>query len=451
MDSRAAHRIVWCAEVVGQSEDPRGHDDARGRTLRPLARRDGTGIRHPVRHTSHIQAGVPARVLLLRGRDRDGAVARCLEGQSLHPDRAALDRRLSPRSIDLLLRTRLMQVGIDSFAAAFDENSRAVNPAERLRQLVQQIEHADEVGLDAFGIGEHHRREFLDSAPAVILGAAAARTQRIRLTSAVTVLSAQDPVRAFQHFATLDLLSRGRAEMIVGRGSSIEAFPLFGFSLDDYDALFAEKLDLLLNIRANEHVHWSGQYRPALTGQGVYPRPVQNPLPIWLGVGGTPQSFVRAGQLGLPLMVAIIGGEPRRFRPLIDRYRETGMQHGYSAAQLKVGVHMLGYVADTTQEAADTFFPGYAKAMTDIGKERGWPAMTRASFDAQRGRDGALLIGSPDEVVDKILRHAEALGGFSRISFQMNVASLPQAKMMHAIDAIGARVLPSLRQAETDR
>src|SRR5260221_1171788 len=265
-----------------------------------------------------------------------------------------------------------MQVGIDSFAAAFDDSSRAVSPQERLRQLVEQIEHADEVGLDAFGVGEHHRREFLDSAPAVILGAAAARTQRIRLTSAVTVLSAEDPVRAFQNFATLDLLSRGRAEMIVGRGSSIEAFPLFGFRLEDYDALFAEKLDLLLNIRAHEHVHWSGQYRPALTGQGVYPRPMQNPLPVLLGVGGTPQYFLRAGQLGLPLMVAIIGGEPPRFPPLIDLYRETGRQHGYLAEQLKVGAHMLGYVADTTQEAADTFVPGYAKAMTDIGKERGW-------------------------------------------------------------------------------
>src|SRR5213592_4845068 len=262
-----------------------------------------------------------------------------------------------------------MQVGIDSFAAAFDENSRALNPADRLRQLVEQIEHADEVGLDVFGVGEHHRREFLDSAPAVILGAAAVRTQRIRLTSAVTVLSAEDPVRAFQNFATIDLLSRGRAEMVVGRGSSIEAFPLFGFRLEDYDALFAEKLDLLLNIREHEHVEWSGKFRPALTGQGVYPRPVQNPLPIWLGVGGTPQSFARAGALGLPLMVAIIGGEPRRFRPLIDLYRETGTRHGFSAGQLKVGVHMLGYVAETTEEAADDFFPGYAKAMTDIGKE----------------------------------------------------------------------------------
>src|SRR5712672_233273 len=221
-----------------------------------------------------------------------------------------------------------MQVGIDSFAA-FDENSLAVNPAERLRQLVQQIEHADEVGLDAFGVGEHHRRDFLDSAPEVILGAAAARTQQIRLTSAVTVLSAEDPVRVFQSFATLDLLSRGRAEMVVGRGSSIEAFPLFGFDLDDYDALFAEKLELLLKVREEEHVHWSGRFRPALTGQGVYPRPLQQPLPIWVGVGGTPQSFVRAGTLGLPLMVAIIGGEPKRFRSLIDLYREAGRRAGH--------------------------------------------------------------------------------------------------------------------------
>jgi probable LLM family oxidoreductase len=339
-----------------------------------------------------------------------------------------------------------VQIGIDSFAAAFDENSRAVNPAERLRQLIEQIEHADDVGLDAFGVGEHHRSEFLDSAPAVILGAAAVRTQRIRLTSAVTVLSADDPVRAFQNFATLDLLSRGSAEMIVGRGSSIEAFPLFGYRLEDYDALFEEKLDLLLNIRAHEHAHWAGRFRPTLTGQGVYPRAVQNPLPIWLGVGGTPKSFVRAGALGLPLMVAIIGGEPRRFGSLIDLYRQTGKEHGHAPEQLRVGAHMLGYVAGSTQEAADTFYPGYAKAMTDIGKERGWPPMTRASFDAQRGPTGALLIGSPDEVVDKILRHSEALGGISRLSFQINAASLPQIKMMRAIDAVGARVVPPLHQ-----
>ena len=339
-----------------------------------------------------------------------------------------------------------MQVGIDSFAAAHDDASRAVSASQRLRNLVDQIEHADQVGLDSFGIGEHHRSEFLDSAPAVILGAAAARTQRIRLTSAVTVLSAADPVRVFQNFATLDLLSQGRAEMVVGRGSFIEAFPLFGLRLEDYDSLFAENLDLLLTIREHEHVHWSGKHRAALTGQGVYPRPLQNPLPIWLGVGGTPQSFVRAGALGLPLMVAIIGGETRRFRPLIDLYREAGARAGHPADQLKVGVHSLGYVAATTQEAADDFFPGYARAVGDIGKERGWSPPTRAGFDAQRGPQGALLIGNPDEVAEKIIRHSEALGGISRITFQMNASSLPHAKLMEAIDLLGTRVAPALRE-----
>lgn len=339
-----------------------------------------------------------------------------------------------------------MQVGIDSFAAAFDETSRAVNPSERLQDLVKQIERADQVGLDAFGVGEHHRRDFLDSAPAVILGAAAARTQRIRLTSAVTVLSAADPVRVFQEFATLDLLSQGRAEMVVGRGSFVEAFPLFGLRLEDYDSLYAEKLDLLLKIRDNEHVHWSGEYRPALTGQGVYPRPLQNPLPIWVGVGGTPESFVRAGVLGLPLMVAIIGGETRHFRPLIDLYREAGRRAGHSPDQLKVGIHSLGYVAETTQQAADDFFPGYARAFTDVGKERGWRPVTRADFDAQRGSQGALIIGDPDEVVKKIVRHSKALGSISRITFQMNAASLPHVKLMRAIELIGTQVAPALRE-----
>jgi probable LLM family oxidoreductase len=339
-----------------------------------------------------------------------------------------------------------MEVGIDSFAAAFDDASLAVNPSERLQDLVKQIERADQVGLDVFGVGEHHRREFLDSAPAVILGAAAMRTQRIRLTSAVTVLSAADPVRVFQEFATLDLLSRGRAEMVVGRGSSIEAFPLFGLRLEDYDSLFAEKLDLLLKIRDNEHVHWSGEYRPTLTGQGIYPRPLQKPLPIWVGVGGTPESFVRAGVLGLPLMVAIIGGETHHFRPLIDLYREAGRRAGHSPDQLKVGIHSLGYIAETTQEAADDFFPGYARAFTDIGKERGWRAVTRAGFDAQRGSQGALIIGDPDEVVKKIVRHSKALGGISRITFQMNAASLPNVKMMRAIELLGTRVAPALRE-----
>ena len=339
-----------------------------------------------------------------------------------------------------------MQIGIDSFAAAHTESSRALSATDRLRNLIEEIELADQVGLDVFGIGEHHRKEFLDSAPAVILSAAAARTKSIRLTSAVTVLSAADPVRIFQQFATVDLISQGRAEMVVGRGSSIEAFPLFGFSLDDYDELFAEKLGLLLEIRENEHVTWSGKYRPPLTGQGVYPRPVQNPLPIWIGVGGTPASFARAGTLGLPLMVAIIGGETRRFRRLVDLYWEAGARAGHSRDQLKVGVHSLGYVAETTEEAANEFFPGYARAFTDIGKERGWPPATRAGFDAQRGKYGALLIGSPDEVAEKIIRHSEALGGVSRFTFQMNAASLPHAKLMKAIEVLGTRVAPLLRE-----
>jgi alkanesulfonate monooxygenase SsuD/methylene tetrahydromethanopterin reductase-like flavin-dependent oxidoreductase (luciferase family) len=253
-------------------------------------------------------------------------------------------------------------------------------------------------------------------------------------------------VRVFQEFATLDLLSQGRAEMVVGRGSFIDAFPLFGLPLEAYDRLFEEKLDLLLKIRENEQVHWTGEFRPALTGQGVYPRPVQDPLPIWVGVGGTPKSFARAGALGLPLMVAIIGGEPRRFRPLIDLYRETGERFGHAPEQLKVGVHSLGYVAATAREAADDFFPGYAKAIASVAKERGWGAATRSGFDAQRGPDGALLIGEPEEVAEKILRHSEALGGISRITFQMNASSLPHAKLMKAIEAIGEHVAPAVRR-----
>jgi probable LLM family oxidoreductase len=343
----------------------------------------------------------------------------------------------------------MMQIGIDSFAAAHDDASLSVSPSERLLRLVEQIELADQIGLDVFGVGEHHRREFLDSAPAVILAAAAARTQHIRLTSAVTVLSAADPVRVFQEFATLDLLSQGRTEMVVGRGSSIEASPLFGLNLEDYDSLFEEKLDLLLKIRDNEHVYWTGEYRPTLNGQGVYPRPLQKPLPIWIGVGGTPESFVRAGLLGLPLMVAIIGGETSRFRPLVDLYREAGRRAGHLPDQLKVGVHSLGYVAENTQEAVDDFFPGYAHTMTEIGKERGWPKMTRASFDSQRGPQGALLVGDPDEVVEKIVRQSKALGGISRITFMMNPASLPHAKLMRATQLIGTRVAPALRRSQS--
>jgi probable LLM family oxidoreductase len=340
-----------------------------------------------------------------------------------------------------------LEIGIDSFAAAFGEESQTVSPSDRLRNLVDQIERADRVGLDSFGVGEHHRKEFLDSAQAVILGAAAVRTEKIRLTSAVTVLGSSDPVRVFENFATIDLLSRGRAEIVVGRGSSIESFPLFGYSLEDYDKLFAEKLELLLEIRKNENVYWSGKYRPSLDGQGIYPRPVQNPLPIWLGVGGTPQSFARAGVLGLPLMVAIIGGRTRAFRPLIDLYRESWARAGHPPGQMKVGLHSPGYVAETSREAADDYYPGWASAIETVGKERGWSPMSRHDFDAQTGPEGAFIIGDPDEVAEKIIHHSKALGGVSRVTFQMNAASLPHDKMLRAIELLGKRVAPAVREA----
>lgn len=340
-----------------------------------------------------------------------------------------------------------MEIGIDSFAAANlnnGYNSATIN-ADSIAHLLQRIKRADEVGLDVFGIGEHHRKEFLDAAPAVILAAAAAQTSRIRLTSAVTVLSAADPVRVFQEFATLDLISRGRAEMVVGRGSFTESFPLFGLKLQDYDQLFSEKLDLLLKIRENEVITWSGKFRPALVNQAIYPRPLQNPFPIWLGVGGTPESFVRAGTLGLPLVVAIIGGETRRFRPLIDLYREAGRRAGHPPEKLKVGLHSLGYVAETTEQATEEFFPGYAEVFTRIGRERGWPPVTRAHFNAQNGFFGAFLVGSPEDVAAKILRHSEALGGISHVSFQMDNANLPAEKLLKSIELIGAHLAPIVR------
>lgn len=342
-----------------------------------------------------------------------------------------------------------MEVGIDSFAAMFSGNiSKTINDADAMEQLLDRIVHADQAGLDIFGIGEHHRKGFLDSAPTLILSAAAARTTRIRLTSAVTVLSAADPVRVFQNFATLDLISRGRAEMVAGRGSFIDAFPLFGYNLQDYDQLFEEKLGLLLKIRENEFVDWSGKFRPALKHQPVYPRPIQDSLPIWVGVGGTPQSFVRAGTLGLPLMVAIIGGETRQFRPLIDLYREAGKRAGFKPEQLKVGIHSLGYVANTSKKAIDDFFPGYAESMTKIGKERGWPPMTKSRFEAQMGPGGALLVGSPEEVAEKILRHSDALGGISRLTFQMDSAELPHEKLMQSIELIGTHIKPLVANPE---
>jgi probable LLM family oxidoreductase len=341
-----------------------------------------------------------------------------------------------------------MQIGIDSFAAAISDpgTGATLSPAERLRDLLAEIEFADKVGLDVFGIGEHHRAEFLDSAPAVILAAAASRTKTIRLTSAVTVLSAADPVRVFQEFATLDLISQGRAEIVAGRGSFVESYPLFGLKLEDYDSLFAEKLELLLAIRENTNVHWSGKHRAPLTGQGVYPRPLQNPLPIWVGVGGSPESFVRAGSLGLPLMVAIIGGEPHRFRPLIDLYRAAGQRAGHPADKLIVGLHSIGFLADTTEQAADDFYPGYAHTFNEIGKERGWSRTTRAQFDATRGPTGALLIGDAETVAEKILYVNEALGGISRITFQMGVSTVPHPKMMRAIEILGTQVAPMVRR-----
>src|SRR5271154_5971203 len=342
-----------------------------------------------------------------------------------------------------------MQIGIDSFAALVPDpiTGTTVTAQQRIAHLLQEITLADQVGLDVFGIGEHHRPEFLDSAPPVILGAAATRTKNIRLTSAVTVLSAADPVRVFQEFATLDLISHGRAEIVAGRGSFIESYPLFGLQLDDYDSLFAEKLDLLLAIRENTHVTWSGKHRAPLTGQGIYPRPLQNPLPIWVGVGGTPASFVRAGKLGLPLMVAIIGGEPKRFRPLVDAYREAGRRAGHPTEKLTVGLHSIGFLGDTTAQAADDFYPGYAHTFTEIGKERGWPPTTRAQFDAVRGPTGALLIGDAETVAEKILYDNEVLGGISRITFQMGVSTLPHQKMMRAIEILGTKVAPIVRKA----
>ena len=341
-----------------------------------------------------------------------------------------------------------MQIGIDSFIAAGSEGDpgEPLTPVQRIQNLLEEVALADEVGLDAFGIGEHHRAEYLDSAPAVVLAAAAARTSQIRLTSSVTVLSAADPVRVYQEFATLDLIAKGRAEIVAGRGSFIEAFPLFGFDVRDYDALFAEKLDLLLKIRASKEITWSGRFRPALKEQAIYPRPLQDPLPIWLGVGGTPESFVRAGTLGLPLMVAIIGGEPHRFRPLIDLYREAGRRAGHPPESLKVGLHMIGFIGETTAEAKDEFFPGYARAFTKIGQERGWPPTTRAQFEAVCGPKGALMIGDAPTIAEKILYVNEALGGIARLNFQMTVAALPHEAMLRSIRLLGTKLAPLVRE-----
>lgn len=339
------------------------------------------------------------------------------------------------------IKNIIMEIGIDSFASAM-YGSNALSSVDAMEQLLERIVFADEVGLDVFGIGEHHKKEFLDSAPVVILAAAAASTKRIRLTSAVTVLSAADPVRVYQSFATLDLISKGRAELVVGRGSSVEAYPLFGFSLNDYDSLFKEKLDLLLKVRDQEFVSWSGKFRARLENQPVYPRALQEKLPVWLGVGGTPESFVRAGSLGLPLMVAVIGGETHRFSPLVDLYREAGQAAGFTPDQLKVGLHSPGYVGASDEEAIADYYPGYSELWTKLGRERGWPAVTKGQFDNLIAPRGVLVVGGPERVAEKLLRHSEALGGVDRFTFQMDNAGLTHKQLMKSIEQIGTKVIP---------
>ena len=343
----------------------------------------------------------------------------------------------------------MMEIGIDSFASAmYGENT--LSSVDAMEQLLERIVRADEAGLDVFGIGEHHKKEFLDSAPDVILAAAAARTKRILLGSAVKVLSTDDPVRVYQSFATLDLISKGRAEIVAGRGSAIDAYPLFGFSLKDYDALFKEKLELLLKIRDNEYVTWSGQFRAPLDNQPVYPRALQEKLPVWLGAGGTPESFVRAGSLGLPLMVAVIGGETERFRPLIDLYREAGHKAGFLPEQLKVGLHSPGYVAESDEKAIADYYPGYKELWTKLGKERGWPAVTRPQFDALIAPRGVLAVGGPEEVAKKLVRHSKALGGIDRFTFQMDNAGLSHQQLLQSIELIGTKVMPLVKKISSE-
>ena len=341
-----------------------------------------------------------------------------------------------------------MKLGIDSFAAVSlkdDETSTPDMRADAIEQLLERVELADQVGLDTFGIGEHHRPEYLDSASHLILAAAAARTKNIQLMSAVTVLSAADPVRVFQQISTLDLISRGRGGVVVGRGSFSEAFPLYGFDFKDYNELFQEKLELLLTIREHEHVSWQGRFRPALTGQGVYPRPYKEKLDVWVGVGGTPESFVRAGLLGLPLMIAIIGGETHRFKPLVDLYWRAVQEGGHDASKLKVGVHFIGYVAETTEKAHKEFFPGYQKTFSKIGIERGWGPTTREAYDWVTGPRGALMVGSPEHVAEKLSRHAESLGGLARASLHMNVAHLSHEQLSTAARLLGEQVRPAVQ------
>src|SRR3712207_6182153 len=341
-----------------------------------------------------------------------------------------------------------MEIGIYTFAETpFDPRAgqTAAAARQRLSDLLEEIELADQVGLDVFGVGEHHRADYAVSAPATVLAAAAVRTKRIRLTSAVTVLSSDDPVRVFQQFATVDLLSGGRAEIMAGRGSFIESFPLFGYDLEDYDELFAEKLDLLLRLRESERVTWSGKHRAPLDDAGVYPRPVQDQLPIWIAVGGTPRSVVRAALLGLPLAIAIIGGQPERYAPLARLYREAVSRAGHDPAGLPISINSHTYVARTSQQASDEYFPTYAAMMNRIGRERGWSAMTREQFEAGRSPRGALLVGDPEQVAEKILFEHELFGN-ERFMAQISVGATEHAKVMRAIDLFGTDVAPTVRK-----
>jgi probable LLM family oxidoreductase len=339
-----------------------------------------------------------------------------------------------------------MELGLYTFA----DVGPGIDPARRLRDLLEEIELADQVGLDVFGVGEHHRPDYAVSSPAVVLAAAAERTKDIRLTSAVTVLSSDDPVRVFQEFATLDLISSGRAEIMAGRGSFIESFPLFGYDLGDYDELFAEKLELLLKLRESERVTWTGKHRAPLEDAGVYPRPVQDPLPVWIAVGGTPQSVVRAALLGLPLAIAIIGGQPERFAPLARLYREAAGQAGHDPALLPISINSHTYVAETSQRASDEYFPTYAATMNRIGRERGWPPMSRAQFEAGRSPRGALLVGSPEQVTEKILFEHEIFG-LERFMAQISVGTIEHARVMRAIELFGTDVAPAVRKEITRR
>ncbi len=341
-----------------------------------------------------------------------------------------------------------MQLGLYTFAsvAADTVSGQVISPEQRLANLIEEAELADQAGLDVFGVGEHHRPDFAISTPAVVLAAIAARTKRIRLTSAVTVLSSDDPVRVFQEFSTVDLISHGRAEIMAGLGSFIESYPVFGFDLNDYDRLFAEKLQLLLKLRTDNPLTWSGTMRAPLDNVGIWPRPVQNPLPVWIAVGGTPQSVIRAGTLGLPLALAIIGGEPERFAPLVDLYRQAGAQAGHAPETLKVAINSHGFIAETSQLAADTYFPPYADMFGRIGRERGWPPVTRAQYEAGRGKRGALLVGDPNEVADKIL-FEHSLFRNDRFLMQIDMGSLPHAQTLKAIELFATRVAPQVRKA----